>query len=250
MTSAGRWFRVNTTWSQSDWIATLSPGARLAWIELLSHIKAHGYDGRLRGVTRYTVSRLYNIPIEDVSALFDAAVGHGAMAIVDGEVVIAKWGEYQGDPTGAQRVRKHREKEKDVTPVTRNDRVVTATETETSTNKDSNESSSGSDKPNTDRAKIKQVFEYWRTRCGHEGATLTADRRDKIKARLKKYTPEQLEQAIEGARASPFHQGENPQRTRYDWIETIFKNDSTAEKLMLAAQNGHRNGKPVVRESI
>lgn len=136
MISGGRWFRLNTTWSQSEWIAALSPAARLAWVELLGHVKAHGYDGRLKEVTRYTVSRMYNIPADDVGAMMDAAQTHGAMVIEAGELRITKWREYQGDPTGAARVKRLRERnaeKREDTHVTRYNRVVTPTETETET---------------------------------------------------------------------------------------------------------------------
>lgn len=136
MPDAARWFRVNTTWSQSEWLADLPPASRLAWIELLGYVKAHGYDGKARAVSPSVFGRMYGIPAKDVQALLDAALADGALRADDGSWTITGWTAHQGDPTGAQRVRRYRErkeKEAQVTDVTRYDRVVTATETETET---------------------------------------------------------------------------------------------------------------------
>lgn len=136
MSASGRWFRVNTTWSQSEWLAALEPASRLAWIEMLGYVKAHGFDGKVRSVAPLVFGRMFGIPLAAVKALLSAAVADGALAVDDGHWVITGWSAHQGDPTGAQRVRRYRErreKEEGVTPVTRYDRVVTATETETET---------------------------------------------------------------------------------------------------------------------
>ena len=132
MSAAGRWFRVNTTWSQSEWLAVLPPASRLAWIELLSHVKAHGYDGRVRAVAAAVFGRMVGIDAADVQALLDAAQADGALLLEGGEWVITGWMEHQGDPTAKTRMRRYREKQ-DVTDVTRNNRSVTPTETETKT---------------------------------------------------------------------------------------------------------------------
>lgn len=100
---------------------------------------------------------------------------------------------------------------------------------------------SSSERPNIDGS-IKEVFEYWQTRCGHERTRLTPDRRGKIKARLRSYSVADLKRAIDGAAESPFHQGDNPQQTRYDFIETIFKNDASTERLMLGTRRASPAG--------
>jgi DNA segregation ATPase FtsK/SpoIIIE-like protein len=129
--AGGRWFRVNTTWSQSEWLAVLEPAARLAWIEVLSHVKAHGFDGRVRAVTPVVFGRMVGIEAADVRTLLGAAQADGAMVMDDGHWVITGWMEHQGDPTAKYRMQRYRDR--NVTPVTRNDRNVTPTETETET---------------------------------------------------------------------------------------------------------------------
>lgn len=246
MTAEGRWFRLNTTWSQSDWLAALSPAARLAWVELLGHVKAHGFDGKLRSVTRNAVSRMYNIPAEDVGAMLEAAQEHGAITIEEGELCVVKWGEYQGDPTGAERVKRYREKKNKLRVTTVTLTPVTATETETETELQVAKATlSSSGKPNVDPgrngAAVREVFDYWREKTGHKDCLLTTDRKTKIQSRLRVFTVEQLKRAIDAASVDSFLQGDNDRGKRFDYPETIFKNDASAEKWMHAA-NGARAG--------
>jgi hypothetical protein len=104
-----------------------------------------------------------------------------------------------------------------------------------SKDKDAKASSSSSDKPNVDRPKtvgeaVRVVFDHWRQVSGKERTTLTADRKTRIKARLKKFTIEELKAAIDGAHQNPFYLGDNPQQQYYGDITTIFKSDSAVEK--------------------
>lgn len=117
---------------------------------------------------------------------------------------------------------------------------------------DANASLSSSAEPNVDRAEskessapnpVREVFDYWRVRCDHPQATLTQDRKAKIKARLNRYSVADLKRAIDHAAESPFYQGDNDRQTRYDFPETIFKNDGATERLIYAS-NGNGGGKP------
>jgi hypothetical protein len=146
--AGGRWFRVNTTWSQSEWIAVLPPAARLAWIEVLSHVKAHGYDGRVRAVAPVVFARMVGIDLADVRQLLDAAQADGALEVQDGDWVITGWKAHQGDPTGKERLRRFRARQKrSDTDVTRFDRYATDTETETSTETETKETTDGAAPP-------------------------------------------------------------------------------------------------------
>jgi hypothetical protein len=139
-----RWIRLDTTWSQSEWLSELEPECRLVWVELLCYAKAHGTDGRVRagnanlqrvtGVTRYAVDKLVT-----------AAIEHGSLELQDGFWVLTGWKKYQGDPTGKDRQKRYRqarqqlnssEEEESVTGVTRYAPLVTPTVTETLTNKE------------------------------------------------------------------------------------------------------------------
>lgn len=141
-----RWVRVDTTWSQSEWLAELHPECRLVWIELLCHAKAHGTDGRVKA-SYVALERVTGVTRYRVQELVTAATEHGSLVEDGGDWVIAEWKTYQGDPTGKERVRRHRQRaqqdskvtaKRDVTGVTRYNRVVTPTETETETKRDIN----------------------------------------------------------------------------------------------------------------
>lgn len=108
------------------------------------------------------------------------------------------------------------------------------------------EDMSGSAEPNRDRQQITEVFNYWRSRCGHEKATLTKERRSKIRARLRLFTPDQLKQAVDVVAEDPFYQGDNDRGQRYDFPETFLKNDSAVDRLISKVRkNGNRTGERV-----
>jgi hypothetical protein len=126
----------------------------------------------------------------------------------------------------------------------RDQRETKAEEGEEREVEDTSVSLSGSDEPNADSERkerdeltarrIRQVFDHWRAKCGHQRATLTKERRAKIRARLKTFSVEDLCRAVDAAAVDPFFQGDNDRHTRYDFPETIFKNDAAAERLMLS----------------
>lgn len=63
---------------------------------------------------------------------------------------------------------------------------------------------------------------------------LTKERREKIRARLKTFTVDELCRAIENLRASPFHCGENDKGIVYATPEFLFRNDSQVDKWLNA----------------
>jgi len=134
-----RWIRLDTTWSQSEWLADLEPEQRLVWVELLCYAKAHGTDGRVKAST-VALRRVTGVTRDGVDKLVTAAIRHGALEVEDGLWVLTGWKTYQGDATSAERSKRYREKgqqltpfvtTRSVTPVTRDDTPVTPTETET-----------------------------------------------------------------------------------------------------------------------
>lgn len=79
----------------------------------------------------------------------------------------------------------------------------------------------------------RELFEHWRTACGHPRAKLTDDRRRKIRARLREgYTVEQIRQAIDGAAARAFV---NEQGVKFDDIELICRNGAKVEQFIARA---------------
>jgi hypothetical protein len=79
---------------------------------------------------------------------------------------------------------------------------------------------------------VLEIFGYWRTATGHTQAKLTPKRKQKITARLREgYTLEQIQEAIEGCKASPFHMGENERGTVFDDLELILRDGGKLEQF-------------------
>lgn len=131
MSSASRWIRLDTTWSQSSWVSALEPESRLAWVELLCHVKAHGYAGQVKRLAPAVAARMWGLRVTAVTLLEEAAQADGALIIDDGAWVVTGWGEYQSDSNAKDRMRRYRERQQEVTElstpddVTRNRRNVT-----------------------------------------------------------------------------------------------------------------------------
>jgi hypothetical protein len=95
----------------------------------------------------------------------------------------------------------------------------------------------------TFKPEIEEVFTYWQQAMGKGTATLTPQRRDKIRIRLKDgYTVEQLQAAIDGCRASPHNMGDNDRSRPFNDIELILRNGTNVEKFMELAPAHRANG--------
>lgn len=143
-----RWFRLDTTWSQSEWVAALEPEARLCWVELLGYVKAHGFGGRAKKLATSVAARNWGVTRNAVTAMLTAANADDALRIEGDDWVIPGWPEYQGDPTAAERNQRYRQSKSRLSPLRRSRvtdvtrRSVTPTETETKT-----ETEESTDKP-------------------------------------------------------------------------------------------------------
>jgi uncharacterized phage protein (TIGR02220 family) len=203
-----------------------------------------------------------------VEEILNAMQGQEMISVGIGAITVTNWKKRQyetdaKDATNADRQRRFRERKKTEREANsggtkRNGSVTAAKRPDTDTetvHKDDKSSLSSSGEPNIDpapperskdAAAVREVFDYWRVRCGHERATLTQDRKAKIRARLKRYSPADLKRAIDHAAQNPFYQGDNDRQTRYDYPETLFKTDAAAERLMQAGTNGNGKPKPVI----
>ena len=77
------------------------------------------------------------------------------------------------------------------------------------------------------------VFKYWQQRLNHPRAKLDRKRQRAIAARLKDgYSIDDLKRAIDGCRASPWHQGQNDKRRTFDDIELICRDAAHVEQFM------------------
>jgi hypothetical protein len=81
-------------------------------------------------------------------------------------------------------------------------------------------------------AEIHEVFEHWRTVTKRPNATLTNERRQHIRGRLRRFSVAALKHALTWAAKEPWYQGENDRGQRYDYPENLFRNDSKVEKLL------------------
>ena len=81
-------------------------------------------------------------------------------------------------------------------------------------------------------AAVGEIFVFWQQEMGKPQAKLTPGRKTKIAARLKTYTADDLKRAIIGCKATPWNMGVNPQRTLYNSIEFLCRNDEQIERFM------------------
>jgi uncharacterized phage protein (TIGR02220 family) len=103
-------------------------------------------------------------------------------------------------------------------------------------------------KVSLDKTLCEEVFEYWSQIMNHSKAIMDSKRRRVIDARLKEgYSVEQLKQAIDGCKASSFHQGQNDRQQIYDDIELICRSASNVDKFIQISEkpvsNLSANGK-------
>ena len=85
--------------------------------------------------------------------------------------------------------------------------------------------------PSSDKSDVADVFEHWRsTRQKSDRLTLTPGRRDKIRARLKEFSPDELRRAIDAVQADPWSE-----RYRYDDIPQLFGSREKVERWLALA---------------
>jgi uncharacterized protein YdaU (DUF1376 family) len=89
-------------------------------------------------------------------------------------------------------------------------------------------------------APILEVFEHWKAVMDHPGARLSPKRRRKIENRLRDYAPEQLKCAVDGCKASPFHQGANQEKAIHDDIELICRDSEHVDMFIARAPQANK----------
>lgn len=81
--------------------------------------------------------------------------------------------------------------------------------------------------------KVQGLFAYWQEVMGKPNSILTDKREKAVKAILKTgYTVDQVKQAIDGCKRSPFHQGVNERRTVYDDLALICRDGEHLEQFI------------------
>lgn len=107
-----RWIRLEVAFDET-WLFPLPPAAQLGWIKLLCTAKRDGVRGVLKSIAPAVASRKWNIAVEDVERLYQAATADGALVIEGDEMRVTNWLKYQPlDKTAAQRQAKHRDTKK------------------------------------------------------------------------------------------------------------------------------------------
>ena len=97
-----------------------------------------------------------------------------------------------------------------------------------------------------------RIFEYWQSVMNHPTAKLTPKRSRKVRDRLAQgYTEADIRAAIDGCKASAFHQGltENSDGRVYDDLELICRDGEHLEQFTNQNQQGETNG-TLVRRNV
>lgn len=84
---------------------------------------------------------------------------------------------------------------------------------------------------------VTRIFEFWKTTMKLNGTyQLTSERKSKVEARLKSYTPEEVEEAIIGCSLTPHNMGKNDQEEIYNDLELICRNGKNVERFRDSAR--------------
>lgn len=128
-----RFVKLELTWYASEWLLVLSGNARLCWVMLLCYAKGQGQAGRVKRLAPEIAARLWFVGEEDVRQMELAALKDGAIAVEDGDWIVANWTHYQEDDGSKERMRRYRARLKSEQNVTDGDvtlRNVTCVTTE------------------------------------------------------------------------------------------------------------------------
>ena len=124
-----RYFKLDTAWDTRPWVQALSAEAQNVWIKLQCYIAAHGVGGQANALTPAYAARIWWVGEESVKQCLTAAQLAGMLDVSKDDWVLPHWRTDQGDPTGAERKRNQRARERDnqvhVTGVTRDGVTVT-----------------------------------------------------------------------------------------------------------------------------
>jgi hypothetical protein len=94
----------------------------------------------------------------------------------------------------------------------------------------------GTSRTNTQTVEaVRLVFEHWTVVMNKPKAKLTGDRERRIKARIREgYTVDDLKAAVDGCKASDFHQGRDPKSDGKVWddLELICRDGKHVEQFM------------------
>lgn len=108
-----RYLKLNCNWDESEWIDPLPDGAKLAWVHVMTYVKAFGFNGRAKARPLAKFAREKGMSVESFELMIAAAKVHGALVEEDGAWRLVTWKKHQGDTTNAERQARFREDHKD-----------------------------------------------------------------------------------------------------------------------------------------
>lgn len=76
---------------------------------------------------------------------------------------------------------------------------------------------------------LESAWDYYRDKTGHT-RTLTEQRKNKLNSRLNELGPETLKRAMDYLLSSPFHNGDNDRKWKWD-IDFLIRNTEQVEKF-------------------
>jgi hypothetical protein len=82
------------------------------------------------------------------------------------------------------------------------------------------------------KVQAKEIFDYWVKAMKKPKAQFTPEREKKVLGRLKRYTIEQIKQAIDGCRSSAFNRGDNDRGKPFNDLELICRTDTKLETFI------------------
>ena len=83
---------------------------------------------------------------------------------------------------------------------------------------------------------VQVVFDHWREKMNHPNAALDDKRKKIIKVALKHYPVDQLKQAIDGCKLTPWFMGDNDRNTIYDGLHIVFKDANRIDEFIANAE--------------
>ncbi len=83
------------------------------------------------------------------------------------------------------------------------------------------------------KLEVSEIFDYWRKVMNRDKSKIDKKRAAKLILALEHgFTVDELKKAVDGAKKSPFHRGENDRGTIYDSIDLIFRNPEKIETFI------------------
>lgn len=233
----------------------LSLAAVGAWIKCLHKMR--------KSVTRGRIS----MPIEGYARMFGSTVDH-AQKVID-EIATYRVGDAERDVNSnitltnrrmfrvweakeANRIRqlewqqkkREEENEKNNVPITEKYKNITNLPYISSSSLNSSLPEKEKDlRRKKSKIYVEQVFAHWQTVLDHPKAILTKERERCISSRLEEgYSVEDLMRAVDGCKASPYHNGKNDSGSIFHDPTLIFRSGSKVEQFIGYLDNKKPNG--------